>query len=485
VRSLLSQLIWSHLAVAAGTLFVSGLLTSFLFSQYYVTLQERALTDQAEELAQTAASLMARRDSGPQLALLSNVTSRMVKGRVCIIDLRDATIAASSAPAESGGEGVRAGLMAQADDKPEVERTTLLCMTGPVISIKMPIVETGSRSRIGTLVFRCPISGLGPIPEAERAILISATVTGIILAFLAATLLTPALTRPLVGAAEAARNIAAGDFSARVAETGPGEMRSLAASVNTMAAELSDAFQRLEGERDRLRDLERMRRDFIANASHELRAPLTSIQGFVGALKDGTARTEEQQRRCIDVSLQQATIMRRLVDQLLELSRLQSGTIQLEKEPLDIADVVKDAVAGMTPQALAGGVELRVDAPSASVDGDGHMLSRVVANLLDNAIRVAPQGSAVEVSVTASADRARVTVSDRGPGILEEDLALIWERFYKADHAHTRDTIGAGLGLAIAKEIATRHGGAVGAENREDGGASIWFELPRTATQKA
>ena len=465
MRSLLSQLFYSHLAVAAGTVLLTGLLTSFLFGHYYTSQQETLLTDQAGQLAQTAAGLMQRPDSSAQLSLLSETAGRMMSGKVCVLDLRDA----NSLPPQP--EMV-------SSEAPEIEHTTLECMNGPVVVIRMPVLESGTKARIGLVVVRCPVSGMETIPQTERAILVGATCAGIGLALLVAMVLAPRLTRPLVDAAEAARRVAGGDFKVRLEHTGPAEAQSLAASVNTMAAELADAFQRLEGERDRLAALERMRRDFIANASHELRAPLTSIQGFIGALQDGTARTDEQRQRCIDVTLQQAAVMRRLVDQLMELSRLQAGTLNMEHEPLDLAEVVAGAVAGMSPQAEAAGVKLVVATETAAITGDGAMLWRVVGNLLDNAIRVAPPGSQIEVSLTALGGKARVRVRDHGPGIPEDDLPLIWERFHKADKAHSRDDSGAGLGLAIAKEIVARHGGTIGAENAPDGGAVVSFEVP-------
>ncbi len=229
--------------------------------------------------------------------------------------------------------------------------------------------------------------------------------------------------------------------------------------------------------------LERLRREFVANASHELRAPLTSIQGFLGAISDGTAATEEEKLRCVRVAGQQADTMRRLVDQLLDLSRLQAGAAPMQPERLDLGAVLAGAQEAMSPQATDKDVrvELVADALPA-VWADGDRLMQVAINLLDNAIRYSPQGG--EVRVVAGAEgqgpgqQVVVSVSDQGPGIPAEDLPLIWERFHKADRSRSRSEAGTGLGLSIAREIILAHGGQVRAENALTGGAVISVTIP-------
>lgn len=229
--------------------------------------------------------------------------------------------------------------------------------------------------------------------------------------------------------------------------------------------------------------LERLRREFVANASHELRAPLTSIRGYLGALADGTAETEEERQRCVRVAADQADLMRRLVDQLLDLSRLQAGVVTFEPEDLDLTTVVSAAVDALAPVAAAACVSLEYQRSAAFiVRADGDRLMRVVINLVDNAIRHSPPGGQVRVSAQSMDDAAtgqvRVLVEDEGPGVPPEHLAHIWERFHKVDKSRGPADTGAGLGLAIAREIVVAHGGSVFAENRPEGGARFGFVLP-------
>lgn len=230
--------------------------------------------------------------------------------------------------------------------------------------------------------------------------------------------------------------------------------------------------------------LERLRREFVANASHELRAPLTSIQGFLGAVADGTAATDDDRARCLRIAAEQAELMRRLVDQLLDLSRLQTGMAPFDMQRLDLGPLIAGAVEALSPQAAAKDLIVTVradDLPPVRADGDRIM--QVLVNLLDNAIRFSPPGGEVTVSAEteggAPGGGVVVSVRDEGPGIPEEDLPLIWDRFHKADRSRSRADGGAGLGLAIAREIVVGHGRQVWARNVEGGGAVFSFTLAR------
>lgn len=234
--------------------------------------------------------------------------------------------------------------------------------------------------------------------------------------------------------------------------------------------------------------LERLRREFVANASHELRAPLTSIQGFLGAVADGTAATQEDRARCLRIAAEQAELMRRLVDQLLDLSRLQAGVAPFDMRELDLGAIISGAVEALSPQAAARELTVTVQADAvAPVRADGDRIMQVLVNLLDNAIRFSPRGGEVTVSAEAEAEEGRVVVSvrDEGPGIPEEDLPHIWERFHKADRSRTRADGGAGLGLAIAREIILAHRQQVWARNAEGAGAVFAFSLEPAAERVA
>lgn len=244
------------------------------------------------------------------------------------------------------------------------------------------------------------------------------------------------------------------------------------------------------------RQLDNMRREFVAAVSHELRAPLTSIRGFLGAILDGTAREPEELDHCIRVADQEAARMARLVEELLELSRLQAGVMEFEFAPTDVGDVARGVANAFAPRLAQTGLRLDLDVEEGLplVEADGDRLAQVFTNLLDNALRYSPAGGAVTIHVRpvtpAELTELRFgetpvcelcllgSVRDQGPGIAETDLGRIWERFHKSDRARTRTDPGAGLGLAIVREIIRAHGGDVFARNHPAGGAEVGFWLP-------
>jgi two-component system phosphate regulon sensor histidine kinase PhoR len=238
-----------------------------------------------------------------------------------------------------------------------------------------------------------------------------------------------------------------------------------------------------------LRRADQIRRDFVANVSHELRTPLTAIRGYVEALAEGDASAEES-RRFLDIITRHTERMERLVKDLLRLARLDAGQETLEITACDARSLVH-AVAGDLAPGLENRrqrVELTIAPGAETLHGDPAKLHDVLRNLIANAITYAPEGSVIRVDV-APADGAdlevrtartavRITVSDEGPGIPDDDLTRVFERFYRVDKSRTRDPGGTGLGLAIVKHLVGLHGGAVRAENRTDGGAAFVVELP-------
>jgi len=225
------------------------------------------------------------------------------------------------------------------------------------------------------------------------------------------------------------------------------------------------------------RRLELMRRDFVANASHQLRAPLTSLRGFLEAAHDGTAETPAAQRHCVEVALEQVGLLQELVDRLLVLSRLQARAVELAREPVSLREVSERAARHLAPQAQRQGLRVAVEAEEdLVVVGDPLRLLESTLNLLDNAIRHSPGAGQVRLTVARRERRARLAVADEGPGIPAEHLKTIWERFHHVPGE--RSPGGAGLGLAIVREIIEQHGGTVFAESQPGTGSVFGFELP-------
>jgi signal transduction histidine kinase len=270
---------------------------------------------------------------------------------------------------------------------------------------------------------------------------------------------------PLDDMLEAAGRVAVGDYSARVNEKGPAEVRSLARAFNNMAARLSQTDEN--------------RRNLLADVTHELRTPLTVIQGNLEGMLDGLYEPDEAN---LGMLLEETNLLARLVEDLRTLALAESGALELKKEPTDIEMLIRDSLPAFQTQAQTAGVKLVFEAARAGgsssgetafiLDIDPARIRQVLLNLVSNALRYSPNGGSVIVKCAAVADYFVVEVSDDGPGIPTADLPHIFERFYKSS-----DSGGMGLGLAIARYLVTAHGGLIEAQSVPGKGSTIRISL--------
>jgi signal transduction histidine kinase len=289
-------------------------------------------------------------------------------------------------------------------------------------------------------------------------------------------LIARSIALPLQRIARAAGAVAAGDYTHRLQASGPPEVKRVAASFNVMIGQVESS--------------QRAIRDFVSNVSHELKTPLTSIQGFSQAIMEGATQDEAAQRRAASIIHQEASRMARLVEDLLDLARIDSGQVVMDKIPLDLTQILLSTVERLLPQAAQKQVELvKKWDKLPPVVGDGDRLAQVFTNLLDNALHHTPQGGRVtitsklarglprprrvrpgsvrtDVSTAPSArgDFVEISIADTGPGIPPDDLSRVFERFYQVDKSRQHGR-GTGLGLAIAKEIIEAHGGYIRAQS--------------------
>jgi len=286
------------------------------------------------------------------------------------------------------------------------------------------------------------------------------------------------LTRRLTSLSDAVRDFEKGDLTRRVVIRGRDELGALGRSFNEMASTIA-------ADVEKIRLTERMRRDLIGNISHDLRSPLASIQGYLETmvLKDPQLSAEER-RAYLRVSLRNTAHLQRLVEELLELAKLDARQVQLRTEPLQIAELAQDVALKLAPEAQGAGISLTVE-PGGDlplVTGDVGMIERVLTNLIENALRFTPAGGAVRAILDGEPQAVRVTVADTGSGIAPEDLPHVFERFYRADKSRDRTSGGAGLGLAIARQIVELHGSSLEVQSRPGEGARFSFVLSAAAS---
>lgn len=431
MHSLHWRLTLSHLLVALSVVIVTAALSPPLFIQYYERSEQRRFENAANGIARVVDAL-AQSGSRQDLRTLVSTSARVIGGGV-ELDV-------------GGGEAISAGTVSLLPS--EARFATFL-------------------TEAGLLKVSVPRAGAEQILAVQRTVTLWAVLIAIPLALLLAYTSAKATSVQLVQMSRAAEQLAGGNFRISIPERGPAEVKSLAASMNHMAVSLAS--------------LDGLRREFVASASHELRAPLTSIRGFLEALQDGTADSEKIRRRCLQGAAAEARRMTRLVEDLLQLSRLQAGVMEFEFSPTDLGELVRGTARSFEPRLQEKRVSLDLQtADVPTVMADGERLVQVLVNLLDNALRYSPEGSTITVRL-AHEGCIVCSVRDQGPGIPEGDLASIFDRFHKADAARQVGDHGAGLGLAIAREIVLRHGGEVFARNLPEGGAEVGFRLPANA----
>jgi signal transduction histidine kinase len=274
-------------------------------------------------------------------------------------------------------------------------------------------------------------------------------------------LLAQGLTVPLREMVEATEAMARGDFSKRVTDTSRDEVGTLARAFNKMAAELAET--------------DRLRRDLVANVSHELRTPIAALQAVLENIVDGVATADPETLRTM---LAQVERLGRLVQQLLDLSRLESGVLALDRRSFDVEPMLEHAIREVRLQAVSVDLEAEVVPGPFAFEADAERLHQVVANLLENAVRHSPANGSVLVRASAIARGARFEVIDEGPGIPEADAAHVFDRFYRADTARSSQSGGAGLGLAIVRWIVELHGGEIHVEQNEPHGCRMVATIP-------
>lgn len=338
-------------------------------------------------------------------------------------------------------------------------------------------VRSGSRTflvtqrptREGAVALVTDASSVIPTWSTIAPVFLVASLAAAIVFVLIAVYFAYAVSRPLGRVTAAAVAMSRGDYSQRVNVSGSGEIEELGRSFNHMATQVAASHQLLK--------------DFVANVSHDLRTPLTIISGYADSLLDGTARNESEWREGAAVIAGEAVRMQHLVDNLLQLTRLESGLRKFDQKPVSVRSLVESTIRRTAGTADGRIVTNVVPENMPLAWADEELVERVLMNLLSNALEYTPPGGTIEIGARLHAGWIQVSVSDTGSGIRLEDQARIFERFYRVDKGRSRESGHSGLGLPIVKEIIEAHGGALDLESTPGRGSTFRFTIPRFSPQ--
>jgi signal transduction histidine kinase len=343
-------------------------------------------------------------------------------------------------------------LLGDLNGRQDTEGATPITVEGVIVGYVLPNATAGSAAAERESVERI-----------NQAILLAALLS-MGAALVGAALLTGSLLKPVRELTSAARALAGGELARRVGVRTRDELGELSEAFNHMARSLQQA--------------ETLRRDMTADIAHELRNPLSVMQARVEAVMDGIYPPTPANLQPV---LEQTQLLSRLVEDLRTLAMADADQLPLERAEISLRGLLERTVNGYRARSHTTGVELRLTLPDAQdvrIHADPGRIEQVLGNLLANALRHAPSGTAIDVRLEVRGDRATIEIADQGEGIAAETLPYVFERFYRADRARSRTDGGTGLGLAISRQIVEAHGGVIQAANRPEGGAAFTVELP-------
>jgi len=497
-RSLQTKLFVSFMLVVSLILVGFAVGASALVRQYFLTAKQQELVGKGQEMSVVLNDFLTGKISSVQLVELVDRIDGFLDARIWAVDGSRRVIVMSTprrghrtgtGSVQGMGPGTGQGGMRSStavrnllNDIAPVFRGEVLTRTffhpyygEDMMIVAVPIQNEAGESN-GAVILNAPVQGLN---DFLTRIYLAIGLIGLLA--LALTLfivrrLSRGIVKPLREMEETAASMAQGCYDKRVEVTSQDEVGQLGASFNTLAHELSRFVERTE-------QMEKLRRDFVANVSHELRTPLTIIRGYTEALQDGTVTDPEQTARFNKLIVNETERLERLINDLLDLSRLQAQQYAMETEPIPLVEVVDSVVSMLHGKAMEKEIVLswRYDDNPSLIRGNGDRLVQLLLILLDNALKYTPAHGKVSVDLTHSTTQVVLTITDTGAGIPTEDLPLVWERFYKVDKAHTRENHGTGLGLSIAREIIDRHGASVSVTSKLGIGTTFVLQFPALA----
>ena len=442
--SLRWRLLLSFVLVIAVALGMAAFFTSRAASNEMERFQEQRDTERSERLKAMLSNQYAQSKDWRRVQLVLEQVGQIYSERVVVIN--------------RGGQVV-------ADSR----RTVVGRFMGSPVPSERILAVAGPGGEVGTILVNpetLPGESAAALPEPDLPSINRFLIWSGLLAVGLAGVLTFFLSRrilaPVESLSRAARALARGDVSRRVEVRSRDEVGELARTFNTMAQDLSRT--------------EEIRRNLVADVAHELRTPLSNIRGYLEAIRDGLVNPDTA---TLDSMHEEVLLLTRLIEDLQELALAESGQLTLHLQDCDLSDLVRRAVAAVQPHADAKGVNIGM-APfdPAEVRADPERIGQVLRNLLVNAANYTPAGGAVRVEVNPGSDGVEVSVHDSGPGIPQEDIPYLFERFYRVDKSRSRATGGVGLGLTIAKRLVEAHGGAINVRSRVGSGSTFSFILP-------
>ena len=458
-----NQLIRTYAVILFVTMVILSAMLYQLMQSYFYNETEHTLLDRSREINMILNDYENKVINGDVLVYELQSIDRSTNTRIWIVNNRGVVFT------ETGPIGQRfGGIKLTEDEVRNVLDGQTVVKRGyfggrfktPMLTVGVPVTTEEGIS--GAIFMHSPIRSINQTMIGTFRLVLLSAIISVVMAAVLIYFASRRISIPLVQMGQAATNISSGNFDIQLDESRDDEIGELAHAFNLMVKDLSD--------------LENMRSRFVANVSHELRSPLTSIRGYITGILDGTI-AEDDREKYLNVALQESKRLTSLINDLLSMTQLQSGQMTLNKEEFDINEVIRITVIKLEYRLNEKGIDFipEFDSDILNVYADKAAIERVLYNLMDNAIKYSRHKGSIWVKTFEGKGKAYISVRDNGSIINEEDLPNIFERFYKSDKARTETS--SGLGLSIVKSIIDQHGEKINVRSSEGEGTEFMFTL--------
>jgi len=469
LRTLFSRMLAAYITVTLGLIMIVGVTVVALFRAQLKTETEEQMIRETRQIA----DVLVKEPSAISDAQMNQLFQLFVEQSDSFLQIYHMDLSVSSYQSSDKWLSVKDSKLSESEFRQFVGGNRGVIendwfgdlLTFPTISFVRPISDNGIIN--GIIVLHYDNSHFTTMVKTAWMEILLILLVAILLCTVVVYYTTARMTKPFMEINEIVQRYSKGDYNIRIPITRTEEATKLARSFNAMA--------------DQLNDLEATRRSFVANVSHELRSPLTSMKGFLEAMQDGTIGKDEHEKY-LDIVLSETRRMTSMVNDLLDLARIESGKTAIRLEIFDINELIRRTL--ITFEARISDHQMEVEVKFAQeqsyVEADNAQISQVLRNLIDNAIKYSPMYSKLRIATYALRKEVYVSVQDNGQGIPEEDVPHVFDRFYKVEKAHTpTKQSGTGLGLSIVKKIIDQHGQTITLKSAKGKGSSFTFTLKR------
>ncbi|AZR74225.1 hypothetical protein BBF96_12950 [Anoxybacter fermentans] len=465
IRSIFGKLMIRFTGLILLILFILSISLTYFFEDYYFQTKEKEFINVGQKIAAIAGQSVLR-GSLYYTAVMTQLqrSAQLIDEHIWIADRQGMIQAATAGERWLGVKLDREAVTQVLNGKIIAIRGAFKYFEEPILMVAVPI-EVNNQV-LGAVFVYNTIAGISGTIQKLRQLLITIGLAVLVLAIFLSYQFSRSISDPLRKISSAAIEMADGNYDVQLEVDRQDEIGQLAANFNFLC--------------QKLRDHLRLQREFVGNVSHELKTPLTSIRGYVKALRDGIFEDEDSPEEYCNIIMNEVDRMNRLVTELLDLSKIESGIIKFKKMAFELEEVIRKTVSNLVPIIEKGRYKIEVELASnlKKAWGDPDRIGQVLINLVRNAIKHSEPGSTIWIRANMEDEMIKVEVEDEGCGIPAEELDHIWNRFYKVDKARTRgEEEGTGLGLAIVKEIIERHGGKVDVKSEVGKGSVFSFTI--------